>query len=222
MNWRIRNLDGITITSNSDAHSPQKLGREATVIASDMSFDAIMGAIRTNDQRLVGTIEFFPEEGKYHGDGHRLCNVLFTPQQTRAAKGLCPVCAKPLVVGVQYRVDQLASRPAETAEPAKRVEYIVPLVEILAELRGIKTTTGRPILNEYHRLVIQLGSEFDILRKLPIDQIRSVSPPVALAIERMRSGQVHRRPGFDGVYGTIKVFRNHDERLQTLSQLQSL
>ncbi|HLZ14527.1 MAG TPA: endonuclease Q family protein, partial [Candidatus Saccharimonadales bacterium] len=141
MNWRVANLDGITVTSHSDAHSPQKLGREATVVQSALSYDDIVGAIKTNDARLVGTIEFFPEEGKYHYDGHRACNVRFTPAETKAHRGMCPVCGKPLVVGVENRLDSLATRPENYApKNPKRVEYIIPLAEILAELAGAKST----------------------------------------------------------------------------------
>ncbi|HSX27903.1 MAG TPA: endonuclease Q family protein [Candidatus Saccharimonadales bacterium] len=221
MNRRLTQLQNITITSHSDAHSPQKLGREATVVQADLSYESIIGAIKTNDERLVGTIEFFPEEGKYHADGHRTCDVRCTPEETKAYAGICPKCGKPLVVGVNYRVDELADLPPGQ-QPSKQVEYIVPLIEILAELRGVKSTTGKAVLAEYERLIAALGSEFDLLRKLPIEQIRTHSQSTALAIERMRAGEVYRDPGFDGVFGTIKVFKDGDERLQTLNQLALL
>src|SRR5262249_39323524 len=134
MNWRLRQLDGLAIVSNSDAHSPQKLGREATVVRAEPSYADVIGAIKTNDKRLVGTIEFFPEEGKYHYDGHRDHGVRFSPEQTKAHGGICPVCRKPLTVGVDYRVDELADRPPGPSpgavQPPKRVEYIVPLTEV--------------------------------------------------------------------------------------------
>lgn len=220
MNWQLLQLQDITIISNSDAHSPQKLGREATVIEAELSYESIFGAIKTNDARLKGTIEFFPEEGKYHADGHRACNVRFTPEETKSHERICPVCAKPLVVGVNYRVTELADLTEVT--PKKQVEYIVPLVEVLAELRGVKSTTGKAILAEYDRLIENLGSEFAILRQLPVARIREFSQPAALAIERMRAGEVYREPGFDGVFGTIKVFRDSAERLQVLNQLSLL
>ena len=224
MNWRVKNLDGITITSNSDAHSPQKLGREATVVNTDPSYSEIIAAFKTNDPRLVGTIEFFPEEGKYHYDGHRLCNVRYTPAETRAHEGVCPVCTKPLVVGVENRLEELASRPADYAPPgAKRVEYIIPLAEILAELKGVKSTSGKAVQSEYHEVLDRLGDEFSVLRSVPIEAIQAAGfPLLAVAIERLRAGDVVRDPGYDGVYGTIKVFKSTGERHETLNQLSLL
>jgi uncharacterized protein (TIGR00375 family) len=226
MNWRIKNLDGITITSNSDAHSPQKLGREATVVRAELSYESIMGAIRTNDERLVGTIEFFPEEGKYHYDGHRACNVRFTPEQTKAHDGVCPECSKPLVVGVDYRVGELADaeRPAGFEPRAtKQVEYIIPLPEILAELHGTKSVTSRKVVEDYERAYRMLGNEFSILRNVPIDQINDAGfPALAIAIERMRRKEVVLDPGYDGVFGIIRVFKDSAERLETMNQLSLL
>ena len=222
MNWRLTQLDGLSITSNSDAHSPQKLGREATIISSKPTYQDVVGAIKTNDERLIGTIEFFPEEGKYHYDGHRACAVRFTPEETKAHGGICPVCNKPLVVGVDYRVDSLADRKSDTIKPLKRTEYIVPLVEVLAELRGTKSTSGKAVVEEYEKLIANLGSEFNILRQMPIEQIQNYSPIIALAVERIRSGEVYRDPGYDGVYGTIKVFKDAAHRADTLNQLTLL
>lgn len=221
MNRRISNLDKIAVTSHSDAHSPQKLGREATVVDCDPTYQDILGALRTNDQRLVGTIEFFPEEGKYHGDGHRVCGVRFAPHETKAHEGMCPKCHKPLVVGVEYRVSELADRLApDTIE--KRTEYIVPLIEVLAELRGIKTTTGKAIQDEYRAIIGQLGTEFSILRSVPVEAVTAYSPLIGLAVERIRSNEVHREPGFDSVFGIIKVFKDAQERAQTTAQLSLL
>lgn len=220
MNWQVSNLNGLSITSHSDAHSPQKLGREATVIRADPTYADVIGAIKTNDHRLVGTIEFFPEEGKYHSDGHRLCNVRFTPEETKAHSGLCPSCKKPLVVGVNYRVAELSDQAAGATQ--KQVEYIVPLAEVLAELRGVKSATGKAVQDEYHALIAQVGSEFDIVRKVPLEAVRSYSPLMGHAIERIRGGDVYRDPGFDGVFGTIKVFKDAGERLATASQLSLL
>jgi DNA helicase-2/ATP-dependent DNA helicase PcrA len=226
MNWRIKNLDGITITSHSDAHSPQKLGREATVVRAELSYDSIMGAIRTNDERLVGTIEFFPEEGKYHYDGHRACNVRFTPEQTKAHDGICPECNKPLVVGVDYRVGELADqlRPVGFAPASsKQVEYIIPLPEILAELHGTKSVSSVKVVADYERAYRQLGDEFSILRNVPIDQINDAGfPALAIAIERMRRKDVVLDPGYDGVFGVIRVFKDAAERHETMNQLSLL
>jgi DNA helicase-2/ATP-dependent DNA helicase PcrA len=222
MNRRLKQLDGITVTSNSDAHSPQKLGREATIIDSEPSYSDVIGAIKSNGNRLKGTIEFFPEEGKYHYDGHRSCGVKYSPKETRAAGGVCPVCGKSLVVGVDYRVDELADRPIDQVKPDKITEYIVPLIEVIAELNGTKSVTGSAVSSTYNKLIAGLGDEFSILRKLPIDQIRSFSPRVAVAVERIRSGKVFRDPGYDGVYGSIKVFKDATERADMLNQIALL
>lgn len=226
MNWRIKNLDGIAVTSHSDAHSPQKLGREATVVKANLSYEDIIGALRTNDERLIGTIEFFPEEGKYHYDGHRSCNVRFTPEETKAHEGLCPVCGKPVVVGVDYRIGELAETdraPGYEPNNSKRVEYIIPLPEILAELHNTKSVSSVKVVADYERAYRTLGDEFSILRTVPIDQINSVGfPALALAIERMRRREVVLDPGFDGVFGVIRVFKDNAERLETMNQLSLL
>lgn len=223
MNWRLKQLSGRAIISGSDAHSPQKLGREATIINSLPTYQDVVGAIKTNDERLTGTIEFFPEEGMYHYDGHRTCGVRFSPEQTKAYGGICPVCSKPLVVGVDYRVGKLADQSIDLSyRSKKRVEYIVPLIEVIAELRGVKSVGGKAVVAEYDALIAALGDEFSILRKLPLETIRACSPQIALAVERIRTGQVYRDPGYDGVYGTIKIFKNAAERTETLNQLPLL
>jgi len=222
MNWRLSQLDGLAIVSNSDAHSPPKLGREATVLNIEPSYRELISAIKTNDQRLVGTIEFFPEEGKYHYDGHRACNVRFTPSQTKEHQGICPVCGKPLTVGVDYRVDELADRPEDfKPKNTKRVEYIIPLPEILSELLGTGPASKK-VVSRYHELIAKLGNEFELLRGLPLDQIRNTDELLAQAIERLRSGDVVREPGYDGVYGTIKVFKDVSELTAAKSQLSLL
>jgi ATP-dependent DNA helicase UvrD/PcrA len=205
MNGRLQQLDGLAIISNSDAHSPQKLGREATVMRARPTYSDIFEGIRSNDRRLVGTIEFFPEEGKYHYDGHRECNVRLSPQETKKLKGICPHCHKPLTVGVDYRVEELADRAPDYRSPrAKQVEYIIPLVEILGQLAG-KGPASKAVMQRYWQLIGQLGNEFDILRKLPLETIRVVDSEVAMAVANLRAGQVIRESGYDGVYGTIKV-----------------
>ncbi|HUB93285.1 MAG TPA: endonuclease Q family protein [Verrucomicrobiae bacterium] len=222
MNWRLKQLDGVAITSNSDAHSPQKLGREATVIRAEPSYTDIIGAMKTNDQRLKGTIEFFPEEGKYHYDGHRACSIKFSPAETKLHGGICPVCGRPLVVGVDYRVEELADRALMDEKPNKIVEYIVPLIEVVAELCGTKSTASKAVTAEYETLTAALGDEFSILRKIPLEKIHAHAPKIALAVERIRKGQVYRDPGYDGVYGTIKVFKDAQERVEALNQLSLL
>ncbi len=209
MNWRVDELRArnITVTSNSDAHSPAKLGREANIVESALTYDDIVGAFKTNDARFVGTIEFFPEEGKYHLDGHRACGVRMTPAETRAVAGVCPKCGRPLTVGVMARVEELAGQPADF-RPAtyKTVEYIIPLAEMLAEIRGVKSTAGRAVQAEYERMIAALGSEFFILREASTDAIRAAGfVEAAVAIENMRAGRVRLDPGYDGVYGVIKA-----------------
>jgi DNA helicase II / ATP-dependent DNA helicase PcrA len=220
MNWRIVGLDGIAVTSHSDAHSPGKLGREATVVRSQVRYDDIIGALKTNDQRLVGTVEFFPEEGKYHYDGHRACGVRLTPEETKAHGGLCPKCTKPLVVGVDYRVSELATRPADhSPTDPKQVEYIIPLIEILAELQGVKSTSGKAVQASYHQAIERLGDEFGILRHRSIEEVQAASIPLLHhAIEKLRTGDVVREPGYDGLFGTIKVFKNSTERMDMINQ----
>lgn len=222
MNWRLSQLDDIAILSNSDAHSPPKLGREATVLNIEPSYVELASTIKTNDKRLIGTIEFFPEEGKYHFDGHRACNVRFNPTETKEHKGICPVCHKPLTVGVDYRVSELADRP-ENYHPKnpKQVEYIIPLAEILSELLGVGPSSKK-VTTRYHELIGQLGNEFGILRALPLDKITAADPLLGHAIERLRSGQVVREPGYDGVYGTIKVFHDKSELATAQSQMSLL
>jgi len=221
MNWRVSQLDSLAITSNSDAHSPQKLGREATLVNANLSYADIIGAYKTNDQRLAGTIEFFPEEGKYHADGHRACNVRFTPEQTAQHKGLCPVCHKPLVVGVENRLGEVADRALGVAlSTSKKVEYIIPLAEIIAELKNVASVSGKAVQAEYHNVLARLGDEFSVLRSVPIDAVRAAGfPLLAIALDRMRRGDVVRDPGYDGVFGTIKIFKGQSDRHETTSQL---
>jgi len=224
MNWRVSQLDHIAVTSNSDAHSPQKLGREATLVNAGLSFDDIIGAYKTNDERLVGTIEFFPEEGKYHADGHRACNVRFTPEQTREHNGLCPVCGKPLIVGVENRLGEVADRaPGVALNARKKVEYIIPLAEIIAELKVVTSTGGKAVQAEYHTVLARLGDEFSVLRNVPVEAIKEAGfPLLAIAIDRLRKGDVVREPGYDGVYGTVRVFKSQAERHETFNQLSLL
>lgn len=223
MNWRVPSLDGLAVTSNSDAHSPQKLGREATLVHAELSYADILGAFKTNDERLAGTIEFFPEEGKYHADGHRACNVRLTPEQTKGHGGLCPACAKPVVVGVENRLGELAERPAGQHMPNKKVEYIIPLAEMIAELRGVTSTSGKAVQQEYHDVINRLGDEFRVLRSVPAQAVAEAGfPMLAKAIDRLRAGNVVREPGYDGVYGTIKVFASQAERLQMMDQMALL
>lgn len=208
MNWRWSALDRICLISNSDAHSPSRIARECNVFECGLSYAAIVDAIRTrNPARFLFTVEFFPEEGKYHYDGHRSCHVLYTPAETRKAKGLCPVCGKRLTVGVMHRVEALADRP-EGYRPLRAIPglRLVPLAEIVAEALGIGVETAS-VENEYQRLVAAGGSELVILLDRTDDELTRFCPPRVLeGILRVRRGQVKIVPGYDGVYGKISLF----------------
>lgn len=207
MNWRLSALDSVTLLSNSDAHSPGKLGREANVFNCKMDYFEIMDTIRKKDRsRFLYTIEFFPEEGKYHYDGHRSCNISFSPAETKENGYNCPVCKKQLTVGVMNRVDELADRPdgfvPDNAIPSRRT---VPLIEIIAEVlnQGVNT---QKVKKEYERLVAEIP-EFDILLESTESDLRNLAPEkIADAITKVRSGNIHIKPGYDGVFGEISIF----------------
>ena len=205
MNWRVSALDGLTLVSNSDAHSPSKLGREANLIEGVRDYPSLLRAIRTGEG-FGGTIEFFPEEGKYHLDGHRGCGVCLTPVETAARGGLCPVCGKKLTIGVEHRVEELADRPAGfRPENAKPFESLAPLPEAIAASTGA-SPTAKKTTQLYEKMLAELGDEFTILRETPVADIGAVAGPcVAEGIRRLRAGEVQRRAGFDGEYGTISL-----------------
>ncbi|NUO60574.1 MAG: UvrD-helicase domain-containing protein, partial [Hamadaea sp.] len=205
MNWRVSSLDRYALVSNSDAHSPQALGREATVLRGAMDYFAVRDGLRDRSA-LVGTIEFFPEEGKYHGDGHRACGVNWTPEQTRAADGKCSVCGKAVTVGVLARVEELADRTPGAFEGAPAVEHLVQLPEILGEIAGVGPKT-RTVETKASSLVATIGPELHILRQAPLDQIGAAGgSDLQEAIRRLRAGEVRRIPGYDGEYGVIRLF----------------
>ena len=205
MNWRVSALDGLTLVSHSDAHSPSKLGREADLLDTGLTYPELVRAIRTGEG-FRGTVEFFPEEGKYHLDGHRNCGVCLTPAETAALGGVCPVCGKKLTIGVEHRVEALADRPAGfRPETAKPFESLAPLPEVIAASTGA-SAAGKTAQALYEELLRKLGPEFSILREVPIEDIaRAAGPCVAEGIRRLRAGQVERRPGFDGEYGVISL-----------------
>ena len=213
MNWRVSALDGLTLVSNSDAHSPLKLGREANLFDTEISYSAIKSAIKSGDpERFLGTLEFFPEEGKYHLDGHRNCDVRSWPNKTRKQGGICSVCGKPLTLGVLYRVEELADR-LEGVKPKKYHPYfhIVPLVEILSEVLKVGPNSKK-VMGNYRNLLEKLGSEFDILTTLQRDVIDAAGLPLlGEAITRVRQNKIVLLPGYDGEFGKIKIFKK-DER----------
>jgi uncharacterized protein (TIGR00375 family) len=208
MNWRWSALDRFSLISNSDAHSPAKIGREANLFQCELNFNQIVQAIKEKDpKRFLATVEFFPEEGKYHFDGHRSCQVSYAPNQTKELNYLCPVCGKPLVVGVMHRVDSLADRPpGYTPKGAIPAFHLVPLEEILAEVFQTGVQSKR-IRKEYLRLVEKGGSEFRILMDLSEKELRSfMEDRLTEAILRVRKGLIQVKPGYDGVYGQVKIF----------------
>jgi uncharacterized protein (TIGR00375 family) len=208
MNWRLSTLDRITLVSNSDAHSAAKIGREANVLDTEISYESLMNAIKTR-KGFLGTIEFFPEEGKYHYDGHRDCGVSLSPKETIYHNYLCPVCGKKLTIGVMHRVEKLADREhGFKLAGAPAFTSIIPLPEIIAE--GFKCGVNTKKVDAlYFRLLAQLGNEFRILMDAPLDDIeRAGTPLLREAISRMRAGKVHIAPGYDGEYGKIRIFED--------------
>ena len=206
MNWRISSLDRYQLVSNSDAHSPGKLGREATVLDGDFSFSGLKKAFETGNG-LYGTLEFFPEEGKYHSDGHRKCHVCLTPKETKELGGICPVCGKKLTIGVSNRIAEMADREhGFIKEGAKPFETLVPLPEIIGAALNHSSTCGK-VQKEYSKMLKTFGPEFEILRNVPVEEIRSVSGEViADGVHRLREKKVTCTPGFDGEFGKIQFF----------------
>jgi len=224
MNWRLSALDKLTILSNSDAHSLPNLGREANVMDLDnITYDEIYRVIKEKDlNKLKYTIEFYPEEGMYHFDGHRDCKIRFSPEETKKHKGICPVCKKPLTVGVDYRVDELADRPAFVPlsgtsagkpvglnPPAGQAKFIklVELDKIIAEALDIKSRQSQKVQAEYNSLVKKGGTEMNVLIDEPLKNLEKMTWPIIVkGIKRVREGKLIVEPGFDGQYGIIKIF----------------
>jgi DNA helicase II / ATP-dependent DNA helicase PcrA len=214
MNWRLSMLDRYRLVSNSDAHSPGKLGREATTFDCALDYFAIRNALETGDG-YVGTVEFFPEEGKYHLDGHRKCGIKLSPRETLAHGGRCPVCGGPMTIGVLHRVEALADRSEKEALPpptAGEVSNLVALPEVLGEIAD-SGPQSKTVERNYGRLLASLGSELTILQSVPLEDIaRADSSLVAEAIARLRAGQVIRDAGYDGEYGVIRLFQDDELR----------
>ncbi len=212
MNWRLSALDRYTLVSNSDAHSPSRLGREANIFHTELSYPHIYRALKNRDSgEFHGTIEFFPEEGKYHYDGHRNCKVCWKPAETRAAGGVCPVCGGRITVGVLHRVEALADREEGAVPPAaKHFESLVPLQEVIAASTGC-TAASKKAQKAYAELLRSLGPELYILREAPLGDIEQVAGPyISEGIRRLRSGRVELQPGYDGVYGKVKIMDRSD------------
>jgi DNA helicase II / ATP-dependent DNA helicase PcrA len=207
MNWRVGSLDRYRLVSNSDAHSPPALGREATVFDTELDYFAIRQALETG-AGFGGTVEFFPEEGKYHADGHRACGVHLEPAQTRALDGRCPVCGKPVTVGVLHRVEELADRPVGVRpEGAPGFANFLQLPQIIGELHRVGPRSKK-VVSEIAGLTAFFGPELEILQSVPLDEVAVRSRMLATALERLRSGRVVTEPGYDGEYGVIRVFED--------------
>jgi uncharacterized protein (TIGR00375 family) len=216
MNWRVSALDKFSLVSNSDSHSPSRIGREANVFNCTIDYWEIKKVLENKDKgKFLYTIEFFPEEGKYHYDGHRSCNQRLSPQQTKECQGICPVCNRPLTKGVLNRVEELADRP-EGFIPEGAISYksLVPLDEIIAEAKNI-SKTSKAVEKEYLDIICNTGSEFDILVKMSEAELFSHLPEkVAEGIKRVRQKQLKLIPGYDGEYGIIKLFEEEPKQSQ--------
>jgi len=205
MNWLISELDDYSLISNSDAHSPANLAREATVFdLKKLTFASLSKAIKDKERgELKYTIEFFPQEGKYHYDGHRKCKVCWSPQETRKHKNICSACGRPVTVGVSNRVMELADRDKPKIQKPG-FKSIIPLAEIISTLEGVGVKT-KTVSTKYHEVIDQVGSELDVLEGEFDQQLKSKFPDVALGVKAMQAGQVDIKPGFDGEYGKISV-----------------
>ncbi len=208
MNWRLSQLDNIALVSNSDSHSLERIGREANVFDTELSYQGIVEAIRTKDPtKFLFTIEFYPEEGKYHYDGHRTCAVRLSPEETRKYKGKCPVCAKAVTIGVLSRVEELADRPiGYVPKSAIPFRSLVPLDEIIAEALGVESKTKK-VYDLYYKLCASMGGELPLLLEGELDKIAQLSDSrIAEGVARVREGKIKINPGYDGEYGIIKIF----------------
>ncbi|MCX7845722.1 MAG: endonuclease Q family protein [Dictyoglomaceae bacterium] len=218
MNWRLKKLDNICLISNSDAHSPNRLGREANVFNCNIDYREIFNAIKKQDKnKFLFTIEFFPEEGKYHFDGHRNCNVVLSPKESIKLNNICPICGRPLTIGVAHRVEELADRE-EGFILKNKIPYknLVPLEEIIAQALN-KDVSSPQVQKEYLKLVSILDNELNILMEIPFEDIKKFSgEKIAEGIKLMREGKIKVEPGYDGVYGKIKIFPLEDKEQLSL------
>lgn len=216
MNWRIAELDSKSIVSFSDSHSPEKIGREATVLEIEPNFLSLREAFLRESKKILYTIEFYPEEGKYHYTGHRNCGIVYSPQDVKEKGSICPVCQRPLTLGVMDRVEKLASRPEgfkdETRPPFK---YLVPLIEIIKEAQNKENLKMAEKI--FFDFVNYFKGEINVLLEIPYEDLKKVDPKIAEGIERVRKGELDIAPGFDGVYGKVKIWK---EDLKTNMEIQ--
>jgi len=214
MLWRLPDGRKLTLISNSDSHSPRKIGREANVFDTEISYPSILEAIKNRDpQKFLYTVEFYPEEGKYHYDGHRNCGIVLSPKETRKYNGICPVCGKPLTIGVLNRVEQMADREeGVTPEVIIPFKSLVPLEEIIADDISQSPGTKR-VEKEYENLIDKFGPEFNILLDVPRENLEgNTLPGIIEGIIRVRAGDVIKEAGYDGVYGKIRVFSRGEQK----------
>jgi len=215
MNWRLSQLDNISLISNSDSHSLERIGREANIFDIALSFDNIISAIKSRDpEKFIATIEFFPEEGKYHFDGHRSCGVVVSPEETKKHNNLCPECGRKLTIGVLNRVYELADRPVIKTEFSNYLHcwenripfyYMIQLDEIIAKSLGVGPAS-RKVKIEYENITKIFGSEFKVLMEKGLDELgyEGVNPEIIKGIAALREGKViFDPPGYDGEYGNM-------------------
>jgi len=216
MNWRLSALDNLTLLSNSDAHSLPNLGREANVMElSKITYNEIYEAIKNRDTKKIKySIEFYPEEGMYHYDGHRDCGISFTPEESKKNKNVCPICKKPLTIGVMNRVDELADKPlGRKPKNTPSFKKLVELDKIIAESLNIKSRSAKKVQQEYENLINKVGPELYILIDAPMSDIqKATSPIITEGIKRVREGELIVDPGFDGEYGKIKIFSDNEKK----------
>lgn len=219
MNRCWSHLDRLLMVSSSDAHSGENLAREATLFDGAVSYDGMFDALhqKPGDTRYAGTLEFFPEEGKYHLDGHRACGVVLEPAECMKINNICPVCGKPLTVGVLHRVLALADR-TEPPCPGKDFQSLIPLPEILGEILHCGSKTKKT-QEKYADILSRFGSEMTILQDVPESDLRHVWPELGEAVSRMRAGRVIRHAGYDGEYGTIRLFENQESAPSLLERV---
>jgi len=222
MNWKLSSLDKYSLVSNSDAHSPSKIGREANVFDTEFSYSGLVDAIKSkNPDKFLYTVEFFPEEGKYHYDGHRKCDILFSPRESLQHNNICPVCGKKLTIGVMHRVNELADRE-QGEHSSLKVPYknLIPLNEIIAQAIE-KTSECKSVWDIYFRFIHEFENERNILTELDLGELMRLTPErVGLGIERMRKGDVKIVPGHDGCFGQISLFSEGAHGEETQGQLK--
>ncbi len=206
MNWRWSALDKYTLVSNSDAHSPQKLGREANLFEAELSYFDMFNALKTK-KGFLGTYEFYPQEGKYHYDGHRKCNIVMHPEEVLKMECICPVCKKPLTLGTLHRIIKLSDRKTAFNPSNAIYKYQIPLKEILSEILNVGPNT-KTVNKKYSEIIRKFLNEFNFLFDIPVEDIKPYDSKLSEAISKMRKGDITAEPGYDGEFGAIKVFNN--------------